>query len=174
MKTTTKSILCFFLAIVCDFAIIAVGHANPPNYTTWALPDGAIARLGKGGILQDHQAVAYLPDGKGLAVATAIGMWLYNVESHEEIALFAHKSGVFSPDGKTIAGAGQGGTVKLWSVETGQEIAVLEGHSDGVESIAFSPDGQIIASGSRDKTVKLWSVKDKQELATFEGHESWI
>jgi WD40 repeat protein len=62
----------------------------------------------------------------------------------------------FSPDGKTVATGNQGGTVKLWSTATRQEILVLKGHSGRVHAVAFSPDGSLLASGSEDTTVKLW------------------
>ena len=50
-------------------------------------------------------------------------------------------------------------TVKVWSVESGECVTTLEGHSSLVRSVSFSPDGQWIASGSKDKTVKVWSVE---------------
>ena len=43
--------------------------------------------------------------------------------------------------------------IKLWSVETGQEIKTLVGHSDAVISVAFSPDGKTVASGSEDNNM---------------------
>ena len=39
---------------------------------------------------------------------------------------------------------------------TGQEVALLTGHTGDVTSVAFSPDGSTIASGSSDGTVLLW------------------
>ena len=35
-------------------------------------------------------------------------------------------------------------------------LKTLEGHSNGVCSVAFSPDGTKIISGSEDKTIKIW------------------
>ena len=64
----------------------------------------------------------------------------------------------YSPDGKTLASAGDDGTVKLWEGATGKEQATLRGHSREVWSVAYSPDGKTLASGSWDGTVKLWDV----------------
>jgi WD40 repeat protein len=47
---------------------------------------------------------------------------------------------------------------------------MLEGHSDGAESMAFSPDGKLIASGSIGKTVRLCDVVTGAALQKLEGH----
>ena len=49
-------------------------------------------------------------------------------------------------------------TIKLWNVETGQEIRTLRGHGSFVSSVSFSPDGKTLVSGSDDKTIKLWNL----------------
>lgn len=45
--------------------------------TKVGLPEGAIARLGKGGIV----AMQFSPDGTRLAVGTEIGVWIYDVNT---------------------------------------------------------------------------------------------
>ena len=37
---------------------------------------------------------------------------------------------------------------------TGKETSKLEGHSEGLRSVAISPDGKTIVSGSNDKTIR--------------------
>jgi WD40 repeat protein len=61
----------------------------------------------------------------------------------------------FSPDGRTLATAGIGATVKLWDAATGKEKATLKGHTKLVAAVAFSQDGRALTSGSYDKTIKL-------------------
>ncbi len=145
------------------------------DYQQWRLPNGATVRLEKGHISGDDKAVAFSPDGQSLAVASAIGVWLYDVATLRGRALLTgHKGEVssvsFSPDGTILASGSSDHTIKLWKVQTEENIATFEGHSREVTSIAFSPDGTILASGSSDHTIKLWKVQTEENIATFEGH----
>lgn len=126
----------------------------------WPLPEGAKARLGKGGT---HE-IKYSPDGATLVVASSIGIWIYDAQSSEEVSLLGHTNRVssvaFSPDGQTIASIGDwdDDTIRLWDVDTGRKILTLTGHTDDVSSVSFSPDGKTLASGSADGTVLLWEL----------------
>ena len=72
----------------------------------------------------------------------------------------------YSPDGRTLASGhlvyhyfgDEFGTVRIWDLETGENIRMLDGHTDDVTSVAFSPDGSTLASGSNDGTVLLWEI----------------
>lgn len=54
----------------------------------------------------------------------------------------------FSPDGATLASGSADTTVRLWNVETGEELVVLNGHPTAIYSVAFSPDGTALASAN--------------------------
>ena len=146
-----------FLIFVTDFGKVT---SPRPDYQTMNLPDGAIARLGKGFI--SIFEVAFSPNGEQLAVASGIGIWLYDVATACEVALLTgHTNWVdavaFSPDGDTLASGGWDRTVRLWDAKTGRLTATLE-HNFQVYTVAFSPDGDTIASAGYDP-VTLWDVK---------------
>lgn len=60
------------------------------------------------------------------------------------------------------------GVVVLWSVE-GQRLAILKGHTGGIEDLALSPDGSVVATASWDGTARLWSPGGDR-LAVLRGH----
>ncbi|BEI79920.1 hypothetical protein CcaverHIS002_0104490 [Cutaneotrichosporon cavernicola] len=63
-----------------------------------------------------------------------------------------------SPDGKLVAAGSLDTMVRVWNVQTGQQVERLKGHKDSVYSVAFSPDGKSLVSGSLDRTLRVWDV----------------
>ena len=70
---------------------------------------------------------------------------------------------VFSPDGATVASAGDDGPVRLLNVATGKAQTLLNGPTERFWSVAYSPDGKTLAASSYEGTVKLWNVATGQE-----------
>ncbi|CAD8215601.1 unnamed protein product [Paramecium octaurelia] len=80
----------------------------------------------------------------------------------------------YSLDGTTLASGSADNSIRLWDVETGQQKAKLDGHSDCVRTICYSPDGTTLASGSLGNSIRLWDVKTGQQNAKLDGHPSTV
>ena len=170
MKTLRIPILT--LLIVSTYAL---SYASAQDWTQMRLPEGAKARLGKGGIGE----IAYSPDGNRLAIANSIGIWIYDAHSLVELDLLTgHTDGVtsiaFSPDGKTLVSSSYDETVRLWDVNTGTLKSTLTGHTKRINSIAFSPDGTILAGAGSDEAVHLWDAVSGAHKAMLVGHTRTI
>ncbi|GCL38489.1 WD-40 repeat protein [Sphaerospermopsis reniformis] len=134
----------------------------------WSLEQGKEIYSFKGHT-DDVLCVAFSPDGKLLASgggrndrSIRILQLTENTVKTLTVSSDWFTGGInalsFSCDGKILASAGNDKTVKLWNVETGEEMKTLTGHSEAVYAVVFSPNGNILASSSQDKTVKLWKV----------------
>ena len=49
-------------------------------------------------------------------------------------------------------------TARLWDIQSGKELAKLEGHTNTVRGLAFSPDGSRLATASNDYTAIIWPM----------------
>ena len=73
----------------------------------------------------------------------------------------------FSPNGKMLATASVDGTVRVFEVKTGKNLATLKKHADLVLAVVFSPDGKILASAGYDDSIHLWRCDDFELVQTL-------
>ena len=50
------------------------------------------------------------------------------------------------------------GRRRLWDLESGVCLQVLEGHTDEIFSCAFNYEGDTLITGSKDNTCRIWRV----------------
>ena len=144
--------------------------ADGDDVTAWALPEGAVARLERGGVGDK----AFSPDGRYLAVATKIGLWWYEVATMSPVALWETERGMvsdiaFSPNGKWIAISNWDKILKVWDVQRGVSIAKIELLDFG-DSFIFSPDNRWLAIANRDTgNVEFRTPKTCKIVSTLMG-----
>ncbi|HEY9624699.1 MAG TPA: caspase family protein [Crinalium sp.] len=73
----------------------------------------------------------------------------------------------FSPDGKRLMGISDDLTIRLWNVQTGQLLHLLQGHQAAIADAQFSADGQRIVTASWDKTARIWKTDSGQLIRVF-------
>lgn len=155
--------------------MIPMMKVNNSDITTWALPDGAIARLGRGKVTD----IAFSPDGVHLAVATEIGLWWYELSTMQPVALWETERGMvsavsFSNNGQWIATGNSDGIVRVLDTQNQQCIMEVGERrlNHGVAQLTFSPDGQhLAASHYHFHSVSVWSTKTGESVANSEPEE---
>ncbi len=123
-------------------------------------------------------ALAVAPDGRQLAAGSLdkrLRIWVAADQAIRprlllkpgEDARFA----IFTPDGRTLATAGNDNSVVLRDLATGKERKAL-GRFEGLPTCAaFSPDGNRLAAAcglSARPEAKVWDVETGNELATLD------
>lgn len=65
------------------------------------------------------------------------------------------------PAGTRAITGGRDGSIILWNLTAGKQIASKVGHEDSVTNLAMSPNGKVGASScSVDRTVKFWNMSN--------------
>ena len=65
-------------------------------------------------------------------------------------------SAAFSPDGRLMAAASDN-SLRLWSLETGKQVATLTGSGKPALGVQYSPDSQLLVAGG-DKALWIWEA----------------
>lgn len=106
---------------------------------------------------------------------------LATLTGHEGAVL----SCAFFSEGDRLVSCSADRTVRIWDVETHEEVAVLQGHEAAVRSVAISsrqtsfwqaphPSTDLIASASDDRTIRVWNAQDPGEVTILDGDNATL
>jgi len=75
----------------------------------------------------------------------------------------------WATDGKSLASAGEEGTIGVWDI-SGRQLAVM--NSPDVAQIAWSPDGSLLAAspvgaGQNEVDIRIWDVRTASEVRSL-------
>ncbi|MCH7688197.1 MAG: PD40 domain-containing protein, partial [Planctomycetes bacterium] len=139
--------------------------------------------------LRGHESsitfLAFSPDGKTLAsvsgdivkivnnetqeIKDTGTVKLWDVSTHKERTILKGKIRgsprcmAFSPDGKILASAGNGGFVHFWDVPSGREVGRIKQKGLGLD-VEFSPTGKTVAVGGSPNAAGVWNVPTGEQV----------
>jgi WD40 repeat protein/serine/threonine protein kinase len=123
--------------------------------------------------------LGFSPDGRKLAIGKFDGrVILWDLAKREARDLLASPSYIhalfFSPDGHALVTTHGDLTVRVWSVATGQQIAVLTNNTSRLAGVALSPDGKTLAAGDWDNRIRILDLTEQRQLAVLTNHTRWV
>ena len=148
--------------------ILQVGHTKSANAVAFSPDNRWLASGGKDNVIKiwdlatgnilrtlyghtsNVNALAVSSDGKLLASGSG------DINDKRDL-------GTFTVGG--VVGGAADNTVRVWSVQTGEQLQILRGHELPVGAVAFSNDGHSLTSVSGD-AVKVWDVSAGTALSS--------
>ncbi len=115
------------------------------------------------------RAVRFLPGNKVISACDDRSIRIFDLNNGNNAlrTMTGHTNYInglgISKDGKRAISCSVDFTVRVWNLETGQEVRQFK-HNKSVQHVALSPDGKRAVTSSFDNTVKVWDVDAGKEL----------
>uniref|UniRef100_A0AAY4E229 Pre-mRNA processing factor 4 (PRP4)-like domain-containing protein n=1 Tax=Denticeps clupeoides TaxID=299321 RepID=A0AAY4E229_9TELE len=73
-----------------------------------------------------------------------------------------------------MASCAADGSVKLWSLDSDEPVADIEGHTMRVARVAWHPSGRFLGTTCYDNSWRLWDLDAQEEILHQEGHSKGV
>lgn len=125
-------------------------------------------------------SIAYSPNGKLIALACGVApIEIWSTEPLEKRRTiptldrqYGTRSIAISHNARWLASSGVDG-VRLDEWDSGETIAMIEGHSGGQSSAAFSPDDSLFAAAIYED-IRVFAPESGVEVARLGEHSDWV
>ena len=143
---------------------------TPTRHNVLSLHEWADLGTGKGPVFSQD----WSPDGMLLVTADTELIRVWEVSSRQESSVLSGHSGFIwglawsppTPEGTSLlASASQDGTVRIWDVAAGVEMAAFQ--TGWAFCVDWSPDGQRITVGTYEGEVQVWEIPSQQMLSSW-------
>ncbi|MCA9129694.1 MAG: hypothetical protein KDB22_21560 [Planctomycetales bacterium] len=122
----------------------------------------------------------FSPDGRFLAVGSGPpsrfgDLKIVDVVSSEVVRDYGqlHSDTIlgvrYSPDGRKLATVGADKICRIVSVESGETLRALEGHTHHLLGVTWQDNGHKLATAGADQVIKIWDADSGQQDRTISG-----
>ena len=127
-------------------------------------------------VISSQSFIAHAPDTEMIAVGSQSTVKVWQMATSKVRCSFQTDGNasrvfslVFSPDGRSLAVAGQDFAsgergqrgeqmIRVWEMATGKERCRFIGHTSAVWALAYSPDSKLLVSGGEDCNALVWDL----------------
>jgi WD40 repeat protein len=168
------------VAINPDNTLLVTVSGEDRTIKVWDLEQGQL-RQNIGKDVTAVTSVAFDPNNK-LFVTGSIGtdrvIQFWDAETFALLDTSPKQPGFvnsvsFTSDGTKLVAAVRN-FIKVWDVNTKQEILSLKGPQLELNKIAVSPDNRLVATANREGTIMIIDIIQGKILSTLEGHQGWV
>lgn len=161
------------------YGISAESSAYPNEgwLTVWKLRSGRqVRRLGGDALWANDITVSH--DGQYVITAENSRLRVWELATGREKCTMWHETNrevtsvIVTPCGKYCISASDDATLRLWEIETGEQVLIYNGHTSKVTSLDITPTGEYLISGSEDRTLKVWNLSSGRIVAEFSGEQA--
>lgn len=132
---------------------LVLGHSLRVNAMRFSHDSRLLATASWKVLLNDAETGAELRDFPGLTYKSTINVL------------------AFSPDNRSLAGAGSDKRVLIWDIESGNLTRVFAEHTQSVIALAFSPNSRYLASAGVDRSIIVWNPFTGDIVFRLKGHD---
>jgi WD40 repeat protein len=136
-------------------------------------------------VLLDHQVVLACAGYRGTVrlwypytgkERRRIGLWRFRRCPHAHTSAVSALCTLESSGETRVASAGHDGAVRIWNLDTGQQLIVFNGHrGDVYAASAITVRGhRLIASGGDDQIILVWDPHTGRQVNALQGHDGRI
>jgi WD40 repeat protein len=171
------------VAFSSDGEMVLAARSGSGGINTWSLSSGELTTAKLAGIpMAEAPRMYWSPDGKFLLSRSWRESGEIRVWDSATGALVKLFTGHTAPpthldvsrDGRRVLSCAGDYSVRVWDMETTEELLCVDNLDSAAHCAAFSPDGAQFVTGGEDGGVAVYDATTGDELARHAGHSGRI
>lgn len=152
-----------------DGKLMATVESRTDEVNIWEINGNQVIKKNSIKVIDEKngwiEAMEFLPDPKNPILAISDNDEDFRMyyppdwQNYSTVPAGYVKDLAFTPDGKTIVSGGING-IKFWSVDSGERIASIRGHSSWIKCVNVSADGRFVAGFGNDGVIRIWDIEN--------------